>query len=63
MAWLSWHVIEKRAMSLKDWGPGRGLRYWWDTNLERRRRAKAIAQSKGDGRAMTPPTAVTEDGK
>jgi peptidoglycan/LPS O-acetylase OafA/YrhL len=30
MAWLSWHVIEKRAMSLKDWGPGRGLRYWWD---------------------------------
>jgi peptidoglycan/LPS O-acetylase OafA/YrhL len=28
MAWLSWHVIEKRAMSLKGWGPGRGWRYW-----------------------------------
>lgn len=34
MAWLSWHGIEKWAMSLKDWGPGRGWRYW----LERLRR-------------------------
>jgi peptidoglycan/LPS O-acetylase OafA/YrhL len=24
-AWLSWHGIEKRAMALKDWGPGRGI--------------------------------------
>jgi peptidoglycan/LPS O-acetylase OafA/YrhL len=24
-AWLSWHGIEKRAMALKDRGPGRGL--------------------------------------
>lgn len=29
-AWVSWHLVEKRAMALKDWGPGRGLRYWWD---------------------------------
>lgn len=28
LAWLSWHGIEKRAMSLKDRGPGRGL-IWW----------------------------------
>lgn len=28
-AWLSWHLVEKRAMSLKDWGLGRGWRYWW----------------------------------
>lgn len=41
MAWLSWHVIEKRAMSLKDWGPGRGIRYWRDTYLARRRLANA----------------------
>lgn len=27
-AWLSWHFVEKRAMSLKDWGPGRGWNYW-----------------------------------
>lgn len=27
-AWLSWHTVEKRAMSLKDWGPGRGVMYW-----------------------------------
>lgn len=24
-AWLSWHGVEKRAMALKDMGPGRGL--------------------------------------
>lgn len=27
-AWLSWHGVEKWAMQLKDWGPGRGIRYW-----------------------------------
>jgi peptidoglycan/LPS O-acetylase OafA/YrhL len=36
-AWLSWHGIEKRALSLKDFGPGRGLRHWWD-------RAKSIGR-------------------
>lgn len=36
MAWLSWHFIEKRAMSLKDWGPGRGVRYLFAwTKLDR----------------------------
>lgn len=24
-AWLSWHLLEKRAMKLKDWGPGLGI--------------------------------------
>jgi peptidoglycan/LPS O-acetylase OafA/YrhL len=28
LAWLSWHAIEKRALALKAWGPGKGLRYW-----------------------------------
>jgi peptidoglycan/LPS O-acetylase OafA/YrhL len=28
LAWVSWHLVEKRAMSLKDWGPGRGWHYW-----------------------------------
>lgn len=27
-AWISWHVVEKRAMALKDWGPGRGWRHY-----------------------------------
>lgn len=27
-AWVSWHLVEKRAMSLKDWGPGRGVAVW-----------------------------------
>jgi peptidoglycan/LPS O-acetylase OafA/YrhL len=25
---LSWHLVEKPALRLKDWGPGRGLGYW-----------------------------------
>lgn len=29
-AWLSWHVVEKRALQLKDWGPGRGIRFWYE---------------------------------
>jgi len=27
-AWISWHLVEKRAMSLKNWGPGRGVAHW-----------------------------------
>lgn len=26
--YLSWHLIEKRAMALKSWGPGRGVKFW-----------------------------------
>ena len=29
-AWISWHVVEKHALALKDWGPGRGIRHWAD---------------------------------
>ncbi len=29
-AWLSWHLIEKQALKLKSWGPGRGIPYWTD---------------------------------
>ncbi|BDU11253.1 O-antigen acetylase [Aurantimicrobium sp. INA4] len=29
-AWLSWHILEKHALSLKDWGPGRGVRFWYE---------------------------------
>jgi peptidoglycan/LPS O-acetylase OafA/YrhL len=39
MAWLSWHGVEKHAMSLKSWGPGRGLRHWWQWMVGRFRRA------------------------
>lgn len=30
-AWLSWHGVEKWAMRLKSWGPGRGVRHWYET--------------------------------
>lgn len=35
-AWASWHLIEKRAMKLKNLGPGRGLTYWRETIAEAR---------------------------
>jgi peptidoglycan/LPS O-acetylase OafA/YrhL len=44
MAWLSWHVVEKRAMALKDWGPGRGVRYWWEKNKERRQKHVRVVE-------------------
>lgn len=28
VSWLSWRFVEKPAMSLKGWGPGRGFAYW-----------------------------------
>jgi peptidoglycan/LPS O-acetylase OafA/YrhL len=39
MGWISWHLVEKRAMSLKDWGPGRGIRSWRETARARWNRA------------------------
>lgn len=29
LAMISWHVLEKPALSMKDRGPGRGIRFWW----------------------------------
>lgn len=44
-AWISWHCIEKPALSLKDWGPGRGVRHWvtrlhgaWDRIISAKQR-------------------------
>lgn len=28
-AWLSWHILEKHALALKNWGPGKGFAYWY----------------------------------
>ena len=28
LAFGSWHLVEKHALRLKSWGPGRGLGYW-----------------------------------
>jgi len=44
-AWLSWHGIEKHAMALKDWGPGRGLRHWLDRAQSLRPRRDTVAAS------------------
>lgn len=39
-AWLSWHGVEKWAMRLKDWGPGRGVQHWWTALTVRRSRSR-----------------------
>lgn len=43
-AWISWHLVEKRALHLKGWGPGRGWRYWFERArapyLERKAKAE-----------------------
>lgn len=38
-ALLSWHGVEKWAMRLKNWGPGRGVRHWWNEARSRWPRA------------------------
>jgi peptidoglycan/LPS O-acetylase OafA/YrhL len=30
LAWLSWHLVERPALRLKNWGPGKGVQYWVD---------------------------------
>ena len=47
LAWLSWHGLEKRAMALKDVGPGRGWRHWVDGLRDRARTGRGSA----DGRS------------
>lgn len=48
-AWVSWHVVEKQALKLKDWGPGRGIRYWWDRLVARfRPRPVAVEEPASD---------------
>jgi peptidoglycan/LPS O-acetylase OafA/YrhL len=43
-AYLSWHLIEKRALRLKNWGPGRGLEFWWGrTPISWQRLTRVIA--------------------
>lgn len=47
-AWVSWHLVEKRALALKDWGPGRGWRYWYDRARDRIRAIRSRNQTKED---------------
>jgi peptidoglycan/LPS O-acetylase OafA/YrhL len=53
-AWLSWHIVEKRALALKEWGPGRGIRYWYERAVPRvrlltRRSARVPAEDATPG--------------
>jgi peptidoglycan/LPS O-acetylase OafA/YrhL len=44
-AWLSWHLVEKRALWLKDWGPGRGVRYWYEWSKARVTRPRRVRET------------------
>ncbi len=55
-AWLSWHVIEKRAMSIKDWGPGKGWNYWkslLQTRFASRKLARFAVNSNVPSKALS----------
>lgn len=39
-AWISWHLVEKRAMALKNWGPGQGWQYWYERARSRVTRSR-----------------------
>lgn len=56
LAWLSWHGIEKRAMALKDWGPGRGVQFWlsWVARARSRPRSRGSV-STATGTVLAPP--------
>ncbi|WP_150952362.1 acyltransferase family protein [Microbacterium testaceum] len=45
LAWLSWHVIEKRALALKNWGPGKGIAFWRSRWTSRSRSASTDASA------------------
>ena len=55
-AWLSWHLIEKQALALKDWGPGRGIAHWW-VRLRSPRRSAAGSSMPVDSRVPVVPKA------
>ncbi|WP_350347315.1 acyltransferase [Agromyces sp. G08B096] len=52
-AWLSWHGVEKWALALKDWGPGRGVRYWYE-------RSRSLARRSRAGRTSSPQQTTAE---
>lgn len=60
----SWHLVEKRALRLKDWGPGRGWRYWL-SRLPHRRVAdgepiRGVTAGVADADADTIPAEPSE---
>lgn len=57
-AFVSWHLIEKPALRLKDWGPGRGVKFWVG-RLAFRREAAARGTHSAD--AYAPPLTPSEE--
>jgi peptidoglycan/LPS O-acetylase OafA/YrhL len=54
-AWISWHGLEKRALALKNWGPGRGARHWYERITAGRSR-RAIAHGFGEPMSLSHGT-------
>ncbi|MEY9951168.1 acyltransferase family protein [Leifsonia sp. EB34] len=48
MAWLSWHGLEKHALAIKGWGPGRGIRHWYNaaSSLFRKKETERARETK-----------------
>lgn len=61
-AWLSWHGVEKRALSLKDWGPGRGLRWWYEGARSRMVRLRRPHEEVAEQGSSTLKPTLAPDG-
>lgn len=61
-AWLSWHIVEKNAMKLKDIGPGRGVAYYAQ-RWPRRSRVPRLASTRDDEFDRTPDQNTPEQNK
>lgn len=59
-AWLSWHFVEKRAMALKDWGPGRGWQYWQE-RVRDWRLARREQRTEAPASYAQPPAVVSRE--
>lgn len=60
-AWLSWHGVEKRAMALKSWGPGRGLAFWYEWLGAQAARLRSAARPRRVGATVSSLIPSTDD--
>jgi len=58
LAWLSWHGVEKRALALKNWGPGRGWSHWIERTRKWRGRRRSIIPTETSGSAAELPASA-----
>jgi peptidoglycan/LPS O-acetylase OafA/YrhL len=62
-AWLSWHLVEKNFMRLKDWGPGLGVVSLRDRIVALRHRLGARGRARAQARGIPAAGTATASDK